>query len=306
MNVAGTIAPPAYPSGVTLQSARFAFGSAPSTFGEIIQGREAASGDDFLVTLPITLRSVAYFMGFQSSAQIYISPRTKTKSRKAARLLLDHFGRSQGGVLHINSSVAEGKGLASSSADIVATLRAVAAYLEQELTTETALSIIRKIEPTDGVMYEEAVAFYHRKVELKSLIGPLPPICILAIDEGGTLDTLSYNAAPHTYCVADVEAYSTMLNDLVLAIKAGNVAQIGRLATSSARLNQHRNPKRFLQTLEACAAEFGAAGLVNCHSGTLIGLCFDTMSANSIDHINKAERYLKQTLDVSTQRFFTW
>ncbi len=278
---------------------------APATFGELLQGRDPLSGHDFLVTLPITLQSVARYCGFEKSTALYVFPADKAKSLKAARLFLQKFGIDSGGILQISSGVSEGKGLASSSADIVATLRALANYFDVSLGLDDMLEIIRQIEPTDGVMFDESVAFFHRRVELGAVIGKLPRMCMLAIDEGGMIDTVSYNKRHFDFSDEEKHAYGALLDDITAAIRDGDVRAIGSAATASTRLHQKRNRKETFAELERILAEVEADGIVNCHSGTLIGLCFDASHPESLDKISRAEVALGSALQKRVFRFFT-
>src|SRR4051794_22862710 len=94
-------------------------GWACGTFGELLQGVLPDSGLHFLVTLPITAGSTATFRYDARSARIEVSPENKRKSRRLARLALDALGHPGGGELLLTSDLPEGKGLASSSADLV-------------------------------------------------------------------------------------------------------------------------------------------------------------------------------------------
>ncbi len=98
--------------------------SAFGTFGELLQGVDE-DGVDFLVTLPISCWSTATFVTRPSSPGITVSPAYKHKAVALARAMLTSAGFTGGGRLVIGSAIPEGKGLASSSADLVATARAV-------------------------------------------------------------------------------------------------------------------------------------------------------------------------------------
>lgn len=280
-------------------------GVAPATFGELVQGREPLAGDDFLITLPISDSSTARFCGFAHSRHVYVFPGRKTKALKAARLFLEKYRIDSGGILQIESGVAEGKGLASSSADVVATLRALADYFRIELSCDDMLGIIRQIEPTDGVMFDETVAFLHRKVELKSVLGKLPKLCILAVDEGGEIDTISYNRKHFHFSDEEKTSYADLISRLSQAVLAKDVGEIGQVATISARLHQKRNYKKHLDILEQLAADVGAAGVVNCHSGTFIGLCFDAGSPDAAGRILSAQRILASKLQHPIHKFYS-
>jgi uncharacterized protein involved in propanediol utilization len=280
-------------------------GAASATFGELVQGREPGEDNDFLVTLPITIESTARFHPFSDSRQLYVFPRGKTKSLRAARLFLERYGLPPGGILCVESGVAEGKGLASSSADLVATLRALANRFGVEMETEEMLDIIRQIEPTDGVMYEEAVAFFHRRVELRHVIGRLPRLCILAIDEGGTIDTISYNRQRFEFDGEEMNSYADILEGVTQAIRERRVRDIGRYATASTRLHQKRNFKSSFEKLERIMENHDADGIVNCHSGTFIGLCFDMSAPDALENLRRASECMERELGRDVHRFFS-
>ena len=280
-------------------------GDAAATFGELLQGREPGADNDFLVTLPITIRSRATFWGFHESPQLYVFPACKVKSWLAARLFLERHGIRVGGILRVVSGVAEGKGLASSSADVVASLRALADACAIAMSTDELLDIVRQIEPTDGVMYEEAVAFFHRRVELRHVIGALPRLCILAVDEGGMIDTISYNRQVFDFSPDEMEKYAELLQEITSAIRERDVRKIGRLATASTRLHQRRNYKHSLEKIESIMRHHGADGIVNCHSGTFIGLCFDMSAPDALERTLHAQQCMERELGRPTHRFFS-
>lgn len=174
-------------------------GTACGTFGELLQG-ELPNGKHFLVTLPISLQSRAIFIPDHEIKEIFVYPLNKIKLKAAVEYLLKYLNVNIGGFLTIQSEIPEGKGLASSSADIVAGIRSVSNYLGYEITSNIIEDIMRKIEPTDGVMYSESVCFYHKEVRLAKKFGKLPPMIIIAADSGGVVDTLHYNknAPPYT------------------------------------------------------------------------------------------------------------
>src|SRR5437868_6769958 len=139
-------------------------GSCNGTFGELVQG--IIGERPFLITLPIPgLRSEAIFIPDPTVSEIKVVD-SMAKAMKAGRLLFQQFGLKGGGLLDIRSNIPIGKGIASSSADIVAALKAIADSFSLPLTNEMISTIAAKIEPTDGVMYDEVVAYDYLHGEL--------------------------------------------------------------------------------------------------------------------------------------------
>ncbi|WP_216907564.1 GHMP family kinase ATP-binding protein [Nocardia noduli] len=246
-------------------------GSAFGSCGELLQGI-TSEHRDFLVTLPIRQGSVAVFEPDPHQDRVHVSPSHKTKARRLVEMMLGRTSRGQGGRLTIVSELPEGKGLASSTADLVATARAVANSQGCAITAHEIEADLRHIEPSDGVMYPGAVAFYHREVQLLSRLRPLPPMTIVLGDEGGQLDTVEFNRRDKPFSAADGHEYSTMLADLAAAIACGDLATIGAISTHSAVKNSVLRERPHLEAVADQTRRLGALGVVIAHSGTTTGI----------------------------------
>ncbi|AIC93108.1 GHMP family kinase ATP-binding protein [Shouchella lehensis] len=255
------------------------------TFGELLQGVQLDNDVDFLVTLPIKLYSQAEFYP-DSSGSLKVVPELKQKSSQLAINLLNYFNLPTGGTLSIKSDLPEGKGLASSSADLVATARAIDSYYKLNIENDLLERLMKEVEPSDGVMYPAVVSFYHRKVQLEEVFGSIPPLTIIAIDEGGEVDTLEYNKFPKTYTPEEKAEYTLLKNKLKYAFEEQNVIAIGEVATRSAIMNQTWQEKKSLEYFLHQSKNQGALGVVVAHSGTYIGLL-----------LCKEDKYYKQKLN---------
>jgi L-threonine kinase len=244
--------------------------SAFGTFGELLQGA-LPDGTEFLVTLPISRWATVTFTHDRYATEVRTYPQTKSKARRATEAMLTRYGAG-GGRVEVTSCLPEGKGLASSSADLTATVRAVGNALGVPTPPALIEELLRPIEPTDGVMYPGIVAFEHRNVRLRAHLGGLPPMTVVGIDEGGAVDTVAFNRIPKNFTDAHREAYASLLDTAGAAIAAGDVSAAGRVATRSAYLNQRLCPKRSLAAMTALSAEVGGVGVVAAHSGTTVGL----------------------------------
>ncbi|TDP89891.1 kinase [Labedaea rhizosphaerae] len=254
------------------------------TFGELLQGALPGAGEDFLVTLPIARWSTARITLFPDVAEVCVEPSHKQKSAHVARCLLDAYGARLGGTLEITSDLPEGKGMASSSADLVATVRAVGAALGLAVSPEETELVLRGVEPTDGLMYQGIVAFYHRKVALCRDLGAPPALTVVGVDEGGQIDTVDFNVTRPSITRAERREYERLLEDVSRALPRGDLAALGRVSTRSARLNQRRCHKRTLDRMIEISAAAGALGVVVAHSGTMIGVL---VARTDPDHARK-------------------
>ncbi|BBH67847.1 kinase [Actinoplanes sp. OR16] len=250
-------------------------GAACGTFGELLQGRLPEHDGDFLITLPIARWSVATFHSEPESPELLVSPPHKTKALRLTRMITDWAGAPPGGRLSIDSTLPEGKGMASSSADLVATARAVANGLGVELPCRRLETMLARIEPTDGVLYPGVVAYHHRSVRLRASLGDLPPVTIVAVDEGGQVDTVAFNHRPKPFTAAHQREYSALLDAILSALPVGDLPAVGRIATRSAALNQLLNPKRWLDEILGICTAFDGLGVVTAHSGTTLGILLD-------------------------------
>jgi L-threonine kinase len=254
-------------SGVDVRSG---VGDTFGTFGELLQGA-LPDGADFLVTFPITRCSRAWFR-FDLAGPLRVFPSHKVKSLRLAEAMLAACGPGAGGTLVLDSDLPIGKGLASSSADLVATARAVGGVLGLDTSPEAIERWLRPIEPTDGVMYPGIVAFEHRAVRLRSVLGILPASQVVAVDEGGHFDTIGYNKRPKCYSDFETAEYAALLQSLTDAVHDGDLPAVGDIATRSTVLNQRLAPKRNLSAMLHIASDVGALGVVCTHSGTMLGL----------------------------------
>lgn len=251
---------------------RTGVGTSFGTFGELLQGALPGPEQDFLVTLPIARWTTAVLHLEPGTGELLVRPAGKHKALRAARMALARYGVRSGGTLTLTSDLPEGKGMASSTADLVATVRAVGAALGITVTPADTEECLRRIEPTDGLMYHEMVAFYHRKVKLHRALGPAPPLTIVGIDEGGQVDTVRFNAARPVITAAERQEYRTLLDRLATALAGGDLAEVGRVCTRSAVLNQSRCHKRHLERAMEISRDVRALGVTVAHSGTIVGV----------------------------------
>ncbi|XJZ28680.1 kinase [Bacillota bacterium Lsc_1132] len=252
-------------------------GSCNGTFGELVQG--IIGERPFLISLPIpSLRSEATFIPDPTLSEIKVVD-SKKKAMKAGKLLFQQFGLKGGGLLEIRSNIPVGKGLGSSSADIVAALRAIAHSHSLPLPKELISTIAAKIEPTDGVMYDEVVAYDYIHGELIERFGVLPPFIIVGIILGGEVDTIEFNRSTKDYGRQDQNQFLEAYHWIKEGFRNNDLSFICKAATISARVNQRILPKPYFNEIELLAHAFHG-GTVIAHSGTVMGILLDKKITN--------------------------
>jgi len=247
-------------------------GKSSGTFGELLQGM-TTNNKDFLVTLPITLNSETTFTSIRDYSDIITFPSSKIKAKTLASRILKKHNLPTGGVLDIKSNIPIGKGLASSSADLVATARAISNTFTLNLSNTELQSLLKDIEPSDGVMYDGIVSFYQKECQLLDQIGSITRLAIVAIDEGSQIDTVRYNKYKTSfYSRAEKLEYECLLESLSNGIRKRDLNLIGKIATKSAILNQKYNYKAYLEEVIFICNQVEGLGVVNTHSGTYLGV----------------------------------
>jgi L-threonine kinase len=256
---------------------RLGTGSCNGTFGELVQG--VIGERPFLITLPIaSLRSEAIFIPNPTVSEMTVL-NSKVKALEAGELLVQQFGLNGGGLLDIRTNIPVGKGMASSSADITAAMKAIAQSYLLPLTKEMISTIAAKIEPTDGVMYDEVVAYDYIHGELIESFGTFPPFILVGIDLGGTVDTIEFNQFKKAYDRHDQNHFLEAYEWVRAGFRKKNISFIIKAATISARINQKIVPRPFFNEFEKLAHAC-QGGIVVAHSGTVMGILIDWNISN--------------------------
>ncbi|WP_225101365.1 GHMP kinase [Streptomyces sp. CoH27] len=268
--------------------------------GEILQGVFETGGRlrRGLITLPCPLySSQAVFEPSTTTDEVTVRERWRTKAGRAAELALRTLGGPYtGGLLRVTSDIPLGRGFGSSTADVLAAIGAVfrAAGRDPGPAQSAALAVAAETA-SDALMYpHRAVLFAHRQGEsLEDLGGGLMPLAVLGFGtsrDGAGVDTLEL--PPARYTVWEIEAFRPLLGMARRAVRTGDVALLGRVATASARLNQRHLPVPGLDELLCVAEEVGAAGLQVAHSGDVAGLLFDPHRPDAEARTDKARSRL--------------
>ena len=235
----------------------------PGACGELIQGWHAGWDEAVLVSCPITLCSrVSVTPCPGPDIRTAHNQRDYTKSRQAARLMLDHLSRPElGAELHVSSRLRPGRGMASSTADVVGVLAGLAAALDARLSPGELARLACQIEPSDSTMFDGLTLLAYRGSGRYRPLGSPPSLPLLMLDTGQTVDTLSYNARLDLAAVRQLAHTTQAAIDLLIEGIAGHdAAAIGAAATLSARSYQVINYSPLVEQAQQWAGGNRGAG----------------------------------------------
>ena len=236
----------------------------PGSCGELAQGWK--DGQPFMITCPIGLYSRALVTD-RTSAKTGLGKKAELALKTTVSYMgFDNFPLG----LALESQLPTGKGMAASTADIVAVIQAVSAAIDEELEPEEIAEIAAGIEPTDGIFYPGIVRMNYMTGELLQSYGNAPKIIIAIFDTGGTINTIEFHSEYHGHENSPQE----LLDAIEELDRDFSAQQIGKVATLSALANQRLVHKPQLEEIIEYAQSLGALGVNVAHSGTMMGVLF--------------------------------
>ena len=274
----------------------------PGSCGELVQG--LLDGGYFLVSCPVdffTMVSVEIFAGEISDGSPGVNaPASCPKTAAAVKATLAHLGKNDVRVhVSVNNPIPRSKGLGSSTADVAAAIAATGIALGNELLPEDVARLAISVEPTDGVMFPGLALFDHREGKKMEVLGAPPPMELVALDFGGTVDTLEFNQTDRRQAWESVALEAEEALGLVRSgILNCDPALVGRGASISARSGQQVLPKPELPKVMDFAADVGAVGVNVAHSGTVIGVLLDARHRRGLSVYKQAQRTFPQAESV--------
>ena len=260
---------------------------APGVCGELAQG--VIEGIHFLVTCPVDFYSRVK-VDIYSDGPGVEAPQDCDKAAAAVRRTLFHLKNAKvRAKLTINNPIPRGKGMASSSADLAAAIAATGLALGEEISPYQIAQIALSIEPTDGIMIPGVALFDHRAGIIRESLGPPPPMEIVALDLGGTVDTVQFNMVDRFQRWQSVdEQTGEALRLLRRGIEEQDPQLVGRGASISAEASQTVLAKPRLAEVKEFAESVGAVGVNVGHSGTIMGVLLDARERRGKSTYHKA------------------
>ncbi|MDU1247097.1 MAG: GHMP kinase [Veillonella sp.] len=275
---------------------------APGTCGEFLQG--SIDGQSFLVTCPINRYSYALSNVIQPFSKEFCALQPKSaQARKLVQELVQQKNKNQiCPPVYVRSDILQGKGMASSSADISVTAMATALAMDYDLSLKELEQICLSVEPTDASFYQGVTQFDYIKGTISKPLGMCPPLKILVFDEGGSIDTVSFNKqADLQNKILEKESIIQESFDLFKqGLITHDIKLIGQAATLSAFGNQRILYKPNLYDFHDVGNSYNSVGTIIAHSGTIMGLLFPVDYGRIDDCKNEILRKLPQLSYVDT------
>ena len=250
------------------------YGVCPASCGEFVQG--VLDNEEYLSSYAINLFSVATLE--EGKEVIHTGPK---KSRRAMELVFEKFNipvdESKKISLNINSQIPIGKGMASSTADIGATINATLSMLGKTLTGEEISKLAVKIEATDSLLLNRHSIFNPLTADIKKYMGGISNAKVVILEPDDILDTKSIRMTPNyrMYKMQNKEIIKKSFSLLDEGLDKNDLSLVGKACTYSSLANENIHKKPFLKEIIEISDKFGCYGVNIAHSGTVIGILMD-------------------------------
>lgn len=290
------------------------YGICPASCGEFVQG--IVDRDEYLCSYAIDLYSTAEVE--EKLNNINIGP---SKSRKAIEAVFKKFNipieESKNISLKIKSKIPVGKGMASSTADIGATIGATLGLIKKELSNEEIAKLASTIEPTDSIYIEKNNIFNPLNGEVIKYLGNIQDSRVVILEPNRTLNTMRMRKTPNykKIKIKNKDITKISFNLLEEGIKNNDLYSIGKASTFSSLANENIHQKEGLEKIIEISKNYGAYGVNVAHSGTVIGILIDKYMNDTrliellrnagLDSVYK-KIYTSNIIDGGIRRSQTW
>lgn len=271
------------------------YGICPASCGEFVQG--VLDGEEYLSSYTIDMFSIATLEEKQENINL-----GSKKSRKAIEKVFEIFNiplkECKNISLEIHSKIPIGKGMASSTADIGATIKATLSMLNKDLTNEEISRIASEIEPTDSTLLYKNSIFNPINGQVKKYLSTLDSGKVIILEPNEILETNIIRNNPN-YLHIKLENKAIInksFNLLEEGLRKNDLKLIGKACTLSSLANENIHKKPYLNEIIEITNKMGACGVNIAHSGTVIGILIE----NNMDH----ERIISHLKELSLDDYY--
>ena len=263
------------------------YGICPASCGEFVQG--ILDNEEYLSSYAIDMFSIASLE--EKKEDINLGSK---KSRKAIEKVFEKFNipieESKNISLDLKSNIPIGKGMASSTADIGATIKATLSILNKKLNDEEISLIASEIEPTDSIILYKNSIFNPLNGRVKKYLSSFDNGRVIILEPKEILETKIIRSNPN-YINIKLENKSIIkksFNLLEKGLKNNDLKLIGEACTLSSLANENIHKKPYLNEIIEISQSMNAYGVNIAHSGTVIGILIDKNMdyERIINHLN--------------------
>ncbi|KGF12744.1 hypothetical protein HMPREF1639_05610 [Peptostreptococcus sp. MV1] len=289
------------------------YGTCPATCGELVQGY--SNKTECISSYCIDVFSRAIVTEGAGMSNKYT--KNKKKSVEAIGQVLDFFDIDRSWMdklsLSIRSNIPTGKGMASSTADIGASIMAILDYLGEDMEPNLISKMVANIEPTDSIYNENICIFDPVKGQVVDELGRLNIKKVLILEPAFKINTVRLRMRQDYYrCLSEnKELTSQAFKKLKYGVENDNMESIRQACETSALANENIKSTPYLRELIELARDCNYGFLNISHTGSVVGIGLDTgtdidrlvyeIRNSEISKIYKRQ-YVKKVIDGGLRR----
>lgn len=250
-------------------------GICPASCGEFVQG--IIKDKEYLSSYAIDRYSIVTL-----EERIEDVKKGPLKARKAIEEVFKYFNLPKKELKHIsidiNSEIPISKGMASSTADIGATIKATLNLIGKNLDEYEISRLATKIEPTDSIYIKENTIFNPLDANVMKKLGILDTGKVLILEPNETLSTKYIRKKENYNKLKKQNKYIIEYAFKLLeeGIKKKDLNLIGQACNISSIANENIHKKKYLNEIMDISKEYGAYGVNIAHSGTVVGILLES------------------------------
>ncbi|CEP79311.1 cobalamin biosynthesis protein [Paraclostridium sordellii] len=229
------------------------------------------------------------------------------KTRKAIEEVFKHFGLPRKEMknisIHIESDIPISKGMASSTSDIGATIKATLNLIGKDLNEYDISKLATKIEPTDSIFIRENTIFNPLDASIKKKLGVIDTGKVLILEPNEKLSTRYIRRKDNYQKLKKQNKYiiEYAFKLLEQGIQNKDLNLIGQACNISSVANENIHKKKYLSEIMDISKEYGACGVNIAHSGTVIGILLE----NDMDENKLKQKLIDLNIDKKYKKIYT-
>lgn len=206
----------------------------------------------------------------------------KSKSKKASDLFFDNYNISKEKInkinINIDSSIPVGKGMGSSTADIVATLIALSCFFNIDMSVNDIINYCINIEPTDSIIiFNQLCMMNPINGEIQATNNLKEMYDVYCLIPGEVIITEEFRTKFSVNKRKYFEEYNKLFNKTkkLFLNKDIDIEELFKLARKSAKLNNSFISKPYINELMELELKSGIIGINIAHSGSVVAIVFN-------------------------------